>query len=239
MCTQNNSKGLSQNSFLKKMIFGEDFRISSPADVMYVLDEWKEEITAKKFKPLIYLTGGISLVDDSGKELVAMIVCNDWINICHKVGATVKGSCTCLAFNFDEHQGLVALAMEIASVSLKEKSFHRMTKTEFLEFIEDVFVRNVGNIAEMATTWGVEIKPEGDSTPAKSRTFWKEKLGHDVLIHPITLEPCTDEFGKFLHFEGIVTEKSTETESEQCMFKFTTEDGKEFLTKHFPKTSVS
>lgn len=224
----------STTSIAKTLLFGKDFRLASPADCLFVLEQFKNEVSPDCFNPLIPVTGGSSLVG-GGRNVEAMLVCDDWLRRCHDAGISSKDAVIGLAAHFDDHMGMVALALEMASVLLKPNTDPRLKLDmhDYGKILDEIFGRNYAGIQAMAEKWGIRIKPEHKPEPPQARSYWRKKLGHDVLMHPGNHMPCKLPDGTALVYQGIIEEA---TESGACEFKFTLPSNNGTLTRStFPR----
>lgn len=219
---------------LKYLMYGKEFSLHGPADFLHLCEEWKPDIKPDSFNPLIPLTGGMSFqVINNDRSGQALVFGNDWLNRCLDEGANTKNAVICLASNFDDHMGLVALSLELGMVALKPRTPDTIridTKT-FMEILEEVFVKNYAQIQSMSDEWGIGGVKEGlEIGPKRTRSTWREELGYDVLIHPCTLEPCKDEDGSVFEYGGTIHDH----DSDKCSFRFTHHvTGKEILSPAF------
>lgn len=209
-------------ALIKELLYGKNFSLHGPADFLHLCEDWRSDIKPESFNPLIYITGGISFqvmsTDDRSGQ--ALIFGNDWLNRCRDAGANTKNAVICLASNFDDHAGLVALSLELGMIAMKPRTpdVIRIDGKIFGEILEEVIVKNYANIQSMLNTWGVGSIKEGIVVPPKrTRSTWREELGYDVLIHPCTLEPCVGEDGSALEYGGTVHDH----DSDKCSFRFT------------------
>lgn len=199
---------------LKMLGFGQNFSMGSPAACVAMFERLKGSVKPEEFNPLIPIKGGMSIF--GGQDaIVGMMIVNDWINRCRDAGATSKNALLCLASNYDDHPGMVALTLEAAMIALKPSSDEgmRLTPQEFGDIVTEVYLRNwAGIYSLMSEKWGVELQPDASpGEPMKTRSAWRTALGHDVLIHPITLEPCKAPDGSVLEYCGLGgTERRTE-----------------------------
>lgn len=214
------------SNILRHLMFGGDHGAGTPADAYYIFREFTGQIRPEQFHPFICFTGGFSVIADSpgsGKELAAILIGNDWINLCQKQGANTKNALICLASNFDDNMGMVALALELAMIATKERTHPsvKLSDEDHHAVISAVFVKNLGGIQAMASEWGIGLK-EGLATDQKrSADDWEIELGYPVLIHPATLTPCTSADGTVLEFAGVVPD-----ENGNCFFHFYLPTGK-------------
>ncbi|MFA6536104.1 MAG: hypothetical protein WCT25_01575 [Candidatus Paceibacterota bacterium] len=191
-----------QANVIKEVLYGRAWSIATTADVLYLFDQIKDKVDPKVFQPLIMLTGGFSLVGGED-NLKGLFFFNDWYYLCIDAGAIPKNSVIALAANFDECRGMVALALEGGSIATKPGSTNRLDLGAFAEAVNEVFGRDYAGITAMAGNWGVELKGEMILESVRGRMArkeWRLKLGHDVLIHPVTLKPCEDSLGRPLRF---------------------------------------
>lgn len=199
---------------LKTLRYGKDFSMGSPAACIAMFERLKPDIKPESFNPLIVLKGGISVI---GGEYATdgIMIANDWINRCQDAGATTKNAILCLAANYDDHPGMVALALEAAMICTKSGTAEgvKLTLEEFADIAVEVYFRDWAGIRTLMTdTWQMALKPGANpGEPMKTRSVWRKELGYDVLIHPVTLEPCRAADGSILKYCGLGgTEKRTE-----------------------------
>ncbi len=226
------------SSLVKELLYGKNIAPSTPATFLSMCELHKQGIRPEEFRPLIPITGGSSVV--GGDAFGVLLFCGDWIRLCEDAGSDPKNAIICLASNYDDHQGMVALALEAAMMANK-KSRHGpplMSDKDFLAVAMEVFGKNYAGIHAMCKAWGVGVGPKAAELGLPvTRTTWRGRLGHDVLIHPVTLEPCCDEDGGFLKYEGLIIDG--EGEARKDAFKFTRKDGSELITSEFPKGAGS
>ena len=206
---------------LKQLLYGKDFSLHGPADFLHLCENWKSDIDPDSFNPLIPITGGMSFqVMNDNRSGQALIFGNDWLNQCRGVGANTKNAVICLASNFDDHAGLVALSLELGMVALKPRTPDtlRIDAETFMEIIMEVYVKDYAGIQAMSDKWGIGGVKKGIEVGLKrTRSTWRNELGYDVLIHPCTLEPCKDEDGSALEYKGTLRDH----DSDKCSFRFT------------------
>ncbi|MCR4333428.1 MAG: hypothetical protein NUV60_00160 [Patescibacteria group bacterium] len=207
-------------ALLKQLLYGKDFSLHGPADFLHLCEEWKADIKPESFDPLIPLTGGMSfqIVNDN-RSGQALVFGNDWVNQCIRAGANTKNAVICLASNFDDHMGLVALSLELGMVALKPRTPDglRIDANTFMEILNEVFVKDYAHVQRMSSEWGVDGIKEGiEIGPKRTRSIWRDELGYDVLIHPVTLEPCRHEDGSALKYNGTIHSSS----EDKCHFAF-------------------
>ena len=147
-------------SFVKRIVFGQDFNLRGVADVIHFYEQWRSKISANDFHPLIPITGGFSFV--AGGSLEAMVIGNDWVNLCSDAGAGTKNAVICLASNFAHDMNMVALALEIGMIGHKASTDTkiRLSRPEYLDLINEVFGKNYANIQSMADKWSVSLNPD-------------------------------------------------------------------------------
>ena len=224
---------------LKQMLYGKDFSLHGPADYLHLLGERESEIKPESFNPMIPITGGMSFITDADFGMQALLFGGDWIHRCGDAGADTKHAVICLASNFDDHAGVVALSLELAMVSLKPGTDEkiRIGAETFLEIIKEVYAKNYAGIQTMASEWGLGPVKDGIVlTEKRTRSTWRGEFGYDVLIHPRTLEPCKDEDGSVLEYGGTVHDH----DSDKCSFKFIRRaTGHEFLSPAFLPTNTA
>lgn len=221
-------------SSVKKLLYGKNIGPSTPATFFSLCERRKHGILPDQFRPLIPFTGGTSMV--GGEAFDILLFCGDWIHLCQDIGSDPKNAVICLASNYDHHQGMVALALEAGMMANKKGRDEAplLSDEDFLKVVMEVFGKNYAGIQVMCEWWGVSLSPKiSELGPPVTRTTWNGRLGHDVLIHPVTLEPCCDEGGGFLRYEGLVIEG--EGEKRKDAFKFIRKDGSELITSEFPK----
>jgi hypothetical protein len=207
---------------LKLLLFGKNTSLESAADTFYVYDRWAPGIKPEQFNPFVWMSaGGMSFLSngdlDGENAMRGLTIGNDWLWQCHRAGASTKNALICLASNFDEHMGMVALALELAMIATKPRtpSEIRLEEKAHLDVIKEVFIKDYANIQRMADRWGIGIREGHGKDGARTRSAWRKELGHDVLIHPVTLLPCTDTDGSILHYKGADGNKET-----GCFFHF-------------------
>jgi len=226
---------------VKVFMYGKNFSLYAPADVFFIYEEWKTHIPADAFNPLIPIVGGMSFVtghDRDNRALEAVLFGEDWLNKCREAGVGTKNALICLASNFDDQMGMAALSLELAMIANKPKT-HAKVRIDFetyIEIVEEIFAKDYAGVRLMAEKWGVVIKEGFEFEPKKTRSDWREKLGHDVLIHPATLQPCKDDDGSVLEYAGVAHDEATG----KCSFKFIRRaTGEEVLSPTFLPASIS
>lgn len=224
-------------ALMKTLMFGQDFELHAPADVFFLYNEWKSSIKADAFNPLIHITGGMSFVtghDEENRSLQAVMFSQDWLHKCQALGAGTKNAAICLASNFDDQMGIVAMSLEMAMIATKPRTDPavRIDLKVFVEIVNEIFLKDYAGIkTAMSEEWGVRVKEGLEISPKRTRSTWREELGYDVLIHPLTLEPCKDGDGSVLEYHGTVQDKTMD----KCFFKFTRRaTGEEILLPSFP-----
>lgn len=211
---------------------GQNLTVSSPAACMGKYDMWASRLDPNDFTPLIVIRGGMSIVGSHGRGLDALLIGNDWINQCLKAGASVKNSIICLAANYDLDPGMVACALELAMVANKDGTDEtmRISRDEYLDTVLQVYGNDYASIYKlMNEKWDVQFKPGAKIPPAiKTRSIWRKESGHDVLIHPVTLEPCRARDNSVLWYDGIAPQgfefSQHRATSGIVVEQFTTED---------------
>src|SRR3989344_6943399 len=204
---------------VKYLMYGKEFSLHGPADFLYLCEEWKPDIKPDSFNPLIPIAGGMSFFVMADRAAQALVFGNDWLNQCRDMGANTKNAVICLASNFDDHMGLVALALELGMISMKPGTpdVIRIHAGTFMEIIKEVFVKDYACIQSMSKKWGIDGIKEGvEIGPKRTRSTWRKELGHDVLIHPGTLEPCKHEDGSVLEYACTIHDH----DSDKCSFRF-------------------
>lgn len=177
---------------------GQDLYVKSPAECLALFNQWAPEMKPTVFNPLIPLTSGTSFVSSQTPGLDALLVGLDWINFGVEAGASVKNTLICLAANYDTNAGMVACALELAMIAHKPKTDEslRLSMDDYMAVVFQVYGNNYAGIYELMKDEWVEFKPNAPIPPAiKTRSVLKKELGHDVFVHPVTLEPCRDEDG--------------------------------------------
>lgn len=224
------------NALLRTLIFGSNITAESSADVFYLYAKWKDQIKPEAFHPLIPFTGGMSFVtghDEENRSLQAVMFGEDWINKCLKRGATTKNALICLASNFDDCTGIAALALELALISNKPKTHEsiRIDIRTYVEIVDEIFLKDYAGVrTAMAERWGVGIKEGAEIAPKRTRSTWREELGYDILIHPLTLEPCKHGDDTILEYHGLTLLEGGKTP----FFKFVHHgNGEEVLSREF------
>lgn len=214
---------------------GEDLRITSPADCVHKYDDWAPTLSPYNFNPLIPIHGGWSFVGENNHALNALLVGNDWLHQCRDAGAGVKNAILCLAMNYDASPGMVACALEIAMIATKKTSHFRvrLTMKKFAQIVHQVYGNDYAGIyTEMNQKWDVQYKPDALLPPKrKTRSQWRAELGHDVLIHPATLRPCTGSDGIVVEYHRTVCDAPDGA----TRFSFThRQSGTAFSSRNFP-----
>ncbi len=222
-------------SIAKKLLFGQDFTFHGAADIFHLFNDWKTSISPESFNPLIGVTGGMSLVAVSGDDpsTRALLFGGDWVRKCRSVGATTKNSLICLASNFDDSIGLAALTLEFALIAKKERTAEslRIDLDTYLEIVHEIFIKDYAGVLSMAEKWNVRVVEWVEGSSKRTRSTWREELGHDVLIHPVTLEPCKHADGSTMMFNGTIHKM----DEDRCYFSFThSATGEEILMPDFP-----
>lgn len=196
--------------FLKalRLAQGEDLRVTSPAECIALYDQWAPAMRAHDFNPLIPIFGGMSMVGSHAPGLDGLLVGNSWINFCVDAGANTKNAVICLAANYDRYTGMVALALELAMIAHKQGTDEKikLSDDDYMDVVLQVYGNNFGAVYDlMHEKWNVTMKP-GAPLPAalKTRSVWRKELKYDVLIHPVSLEPCRAEDGTPLLYDGTV-----------------------------------
>jgi len=186
------------SSIVQAVVYGREFHPSAPG-CMYLFDQWKDRIFPRDFRPLIRIAGGFSVIELNSEETKSgdsLIIANDWLNRCREAGAGVSKAILALAANHDDHAGMVALALETASVAMKPET-PKSLKLDFegyYKIVAKLYLADVAGIQTlMKKDWCVATR-EGANLPPKlkMRSAWRMELGHDVLIHPANLKPCRD-----------------------------------------------
>ena len=162
-------------------------------------------LNPRAFRPLAPLVGGMSLLRVGEKPFASVMVANAWINHVRETGVPAKNAIEAIALNGDHYPGLVALALEVAAMSLKPRTPPEMALSieDYLDLAERLFVTDVGGLYTlMHLEWSAKRNPDRPSVTApKTRSVWKAELGHDVLIHPADLLPCRNHRG-YLEYCG-------------------------------------
>ncbi|MSU74299.1 hypothetical protein EXS57_00800 [Candidatus Kaiserbacteria bacterium] len=207
-------------ALLKELLFGKNFSLHGPADFLHLCDYYKKEIEPGSFSPLVPLTGGVSLLSGDDRGLQVLLFGSDWLAMCREVGADTKNAVLYLASHFDDHAGIAALSLELAMIAMKEGTNEKVMidfKT-YADIVNEIFVKNYAGIQSMSDTWGIGGIKEGvEIGPKRTRTDWRDTLNYDVLLHPATLEPCRDDDGSILEYDGTVHDQTTG----KCSFLFT------------------
>lgn len=196
-------------ALLKRLVTGQDFQLKSSATCLYLFEKVGEKIRPEQFNPLIPITGGMSLLALDSPMSSAVFAANDWIYSCLRTGATAKNAIISIAANFDELPGMVSFALEIAQIAQKDSKGGRLLEVnDYFDIVCALYFRDWGGIyGLMSVTWGVVLNDPSDLPPSPAcdrRSEIAKSLGHDVLIHPISLKPCADEHG-ILDFKGVET----------------------------------
>ncbi len=225
---------------MKTLIHGRDFTFHSPADVIHLYDKWRSEIFADAFNPLAPFMGGISAVmghNEGNRSLQALLCGQDWLDLCRLDGAGTKNAVLCLASNFDDQKGIVALALELGMIATKPRTAPdiKIDVAVFSEIFHEIFLKDYAGILSMSEKWGVGIREGLEVAPKRTRSTWRQKLGYDVLIHPCSLEPCKGKDGGFaLEYRGTTIMGEGE-ESSRAYFEFTSRDtGEKIKFPNFP-----
>jgi hypothetical protein len=130
------------------------------------------------------------------------------VKLCSAFGAEVKNALLCLGANYDRYPGLVACALEAALLYKKGG----LPKEHYIEIALQMYGHDWGALCTlMGRKWG-KFKAEALPPAMKTRSTWRKELGHDVFIHPATLEPCRSRNGTFLAYEGLVYLQAAEPE---------------------------
>ncbi len=221
-------------SKVQQLLYGKNSHPATPATFLSLCELHKREVRPDQFNPLIPLFGGMSMV--GGDAFEVLLFSGNWIYLCQDAGSDPKNAVICLASNYDDHQGMVALALETGMMANKRNPGEGplLSDEDFVAVVMEVFGKNYADIHAMAEKWGVALSPEVSELPApEGRTFWRGRLGHDVLIHPVTLEPCRDSDGSFLKYEGL--DIGGEGEKMRDVFVFVRQNGEKLVTSEFPK----
>ncbi len=222
-------------SDVKRLLYGSNIGPSTPATFLSLCERIKSELRPEDFNPMIAIFGGVSIA--AGKAFDLILFGGDWIQLCVDAGTDSKNALICLASNYDDYQAMVAYALEMGMIAGKpgtEKPI-LLDGKGFGDLVKEVFCKNYGGIQAMSEKWGIMLKPGLKFEPAKTRSVWRAELGYDVLIHPVTLEPCRDTDGTFLRYEGLV-EASGDT-GRYDAFGFIRKNGESLITPNFPKTA--
>ena len=136
-----------------------------------------------------------------------MVAANAWINHFHAIGVSVENAIEAIALNGDRYPGLVALALEAALVSQKPRGLDtlRITVEQYSGLVERLYSGDVGGIYTlMHHEWDFTVKTDAPPPEVhRTRSQWRQELGHDVLIHPANLQPIRDTSLGYLEYLGM------------------------------------
>jgi hypothetical protein len=224
-------------NLLQMLFFGEASGFATPADAIYVYEHWAPGIKPEKFNPFAFMQrGGFSFISngdgDGDNALRAISMSSSWMWKCHAAGASPKNSIIALASHFDQEPGMVALALELAMVAAKPRTPPEIAldRETHSDIVDEVFVKNYAGIQSMADHWGIGLREGTRIERARTRSTWREELGHDVLIHPATLEPCKNADGI-----PLIYTKTDGTKEDGCFFYLVDPaTGNAFTSKDYP-----
>jgi hypothetical protein len=181
----------------------------------------------------------MSMMRVGGKPHTLTVVANAWLIHFHRQGVPVEHAIEAIALNGDKYPGLVALALEAAMLSQKERSPEdlRISNDQFVGLVDRMYAGNIGGIYDlMHETWSAPLLPDAPRTePRKTRTQWASDLGHDVLIHPKNLEPLRVPSG-YLQFLGAETRGAW---GRGAKMTFKMPGGELLVTQSFPEQWIA
>lgn len=200
-------------------------------------DLWAGRLDPNEYTPLIGITGGQSAVSNIANEVNALLMGMTWIDLCIEQGATRKNALLALAANYDTYPGIIACSLELAMLCKRGGSISR---DEYIEIILQVYGNDWGAIQTlMCEQWRRMSNTAPIPPRLKTRSLWRQELGHDVLLHPTTLAPCAHPGGIPYLYEGLVA--NTVLEEWQLGFIFQGIPGKaspsSLRTNSFPSVA--
>ncbi len=136
---------------------------------------------------------GKPLVDFGSRSLVSsgLLAGEMYVRYCALEKVSAQSALRSLALNLDHSPGLVALVLELCYLTHR-RSPHLLTGGELRRLYADIYLSNFANLRmAMYDTWGMpppqfRWRSSGKWMAMGSRTAWRKRLGHDVLISPFT-----------------------------------------------------